>query len=136
MEEGARSYEGTHRTKRMVIKSTVLFFVPEEAQVLLHLVTEHTCWRGESNSSERLAGPGAPGGCPRGCSVPAVPAEGQGRRPWRGESTAGPVVPASSHNPATAPPAKEQRGPARGGWGALTPVTCDGVTEGVREWPL
>ena len=103
LEEGARSYEGTHRTKRMVIKSTVLFFVPEEAEVLLHLVTEHTCWRGESNSSERPVGPGAPGGCPRGCCVPAVPAEGQGRRPWRGRGSAGPAVPAGSHSPTAAP---------------------------------
>ena len=57
----------------------------------------------ESNSSERLAGPGAPGGCPRGCCVPAVPAEGQGRRPWRGRGSAGPAVPAGSHSPTAAP---------------------------------
>ena len=41
--------------------------------------------------------------CPRGCSVLAVPAEGQGRRPWRGRGSAGPTVPAGSHSPTAAP---------------------------------
>ena len=78
-------------------------FVPNYTKVNVHSATEHACWRGESNSSERLAGPGAPGGCPRGCCVPAVPAEGQGRRPWRGRGSAGPAVPAGSHSPTAAP---------------------------------
>ena len=78
-------------------------FVPNYTKVSVHSATEHACWRGESNSSERLVGPGAPRGCPRGCCVPAVPAEGQGRRPWRGRGSAGPAVPAGSHSPTAAP---------------------------------
>ena len=74
------------------------------------------------------------------CSVPAVPAHGQGRRPWRGESTAGAAAPASSHSPATAPPAKEQGGPARGGWGALacpcfhSPSQADPQNPSAQPW--
>ena len=80
LEEGVRNRVGTHRTKSMEVESTVLYSVPKDARILIHSATQHTCWKGENNSSERLAGPGVPRGCLRGCSVPAVPAEGQGQR--------------------------------------------------------
>ena len=103
LEEAGRSLKGTHHTKCMETHPIHLISLAEDRWVVIHSATEHTCWRGESNSSERLAGPGAPGGCPRGCSVPAVPAEGQGRRPWGGRGSAGPAVPAGSHSPTAAP---------------------------------
>lgn len=62
LEEAGRSHEGTHRTKLMEIESTELFFVPKDARVLIHSATEHACWRGESNSSERTL----PGQVPQG----------------------------------------------------------------------
>ena len=67
LEEGVRSHVGTHRTKLVEIESTILCFAPKSARILNHMAAEHACWRGESNSSERLAGPGAPGGSHRGC---------------------------------------------------------------------
>ena len=60
LDEDGSSHEGTHHTKSMEAEPKFLMFVPIYAQVLLHLTTEHTCWRGERNSSEHLAGPGAP----------------------------------------------------------------------------
>lgn len=54
-----------------------------------------------------FAGPGVPEGLsPRACSVPAMLADGQGQRLWRGRG------PAGTHSPTWVPPAKEQRGPA------------------------
>ena len=103
LEEAGRSLKGTHHTKCMETHPIHLISLAEDRWVVIHSATEHACWRGESNSSERLVGPGAPRGCPRGCFVPAVPAEGQGRRPWRGRGSAGPAVPAGSHSPTAAP---------------------------------
>ena len=103
LEEAGRSLKGTHHTKCMETHPIHLISLAEDRWVVIHSATEYACWRGESNSSEHLAGPGAPGGCPRGCCVPAVPAEGQGRRPWRGRGSAGPAVPAGSHSPTVAP---------------------------------
>lgn len=60
-----------------------------------------------------FAGPGVPEGLsPRACSVPAMLADGQGQRLWRGRGPAGTRVPAGTHSPTWVPPAKEQRGPA------------------------
>lgn len=66
-----------------------------------------------AQSLSTFAGPGVPEGLsPRACSVPAMLADGQGQRLWRGRGPAGTRVPAGTHSPTWVPPAKEQRGPA------------------------
>ena len=94
-------------------------FVPNYTKVSVHSATEHACWRGESNSSERLVGLGAPGAVP-GAAL-CRPCQLRGRAGGRGGE--GAVQAQRCQQAATAQPrpsgqGAEQRGPARGGWAA------------------
>lgn len=112
------SLRGAHHTERMGTHPKVQLLGPTDVRVGICLAAQHARWRGESKRSEQGAGPAVPEGCPQGpalCLLCWMRGRAGG---CAGEGgTAGPPVPAGSQSPSRSPLAKEQRGPARRGWG-------------------